>query len=131
MDRTLPRSLFVSPRRRLPSTSFALARRERREFCRRVFEAAARRLLAGSLFLFLEQVKQPGERQMAVLRLRTAVRSGHDMARGPVSDGCRRAHLVHVLASGTSRSGETFLEVLDANAKRIHSLQQLIAAAHI
>lgn len=48
-----------------------------------------------------------------------------------MADGSSRAHLVDVLAAGAPRSREAFLQILGTNAQVFHSLEQLIATAHM
>jgi hypothetical protein len=87
-------------------------------------------LVMGKSFLPFEQIKQPAQGQMSILRLRAAVRGSDGKARGAMANGRCRAHLVDVLASGASRAREALLKVLAANAQGIHSVEQWVAPAH-
>jgi hypothetical protein len=74
----------------------------------------------------LEQVQQTAKCQLPILGLRAAVGGGHAETRRTMKECGGRADFVDVLASRTSRPRERFLEVLGANAKRFHSVDQLL-----
>jgi len=74
----------------------------------------------------LEQVQQTAKCQQAILGLRAAVGRRHAETRRTMQKCGGRADFVDVLASGTSRSRERFLEVFGPNAKRFHSVKELL-----
>lgn len=80
------------------------------EFCNR-----GEALPTSAFGLAFEQIEKPAERQMTILRLRAALRGGDGETGGTVTNRSRRADLVHVLASGTSRARKTLLKILRAN----------------